>query len=522
MKKHVFLIAALCAALLLCACGGQSAEGKGAAAPAGQAGAPAATPEPDFDSMTLAELAALPIEPELFLSLAMDRMPEVTFEEVKALGVLDEDMLAELFEYWNYLTSQMPAAETKTTPASDPISGVAVGLTQGTVSHQTGYAVQGGDTLSTEAGSFLELTLGEGNYIQLHANTRVTVNRFGDELRMDFDQGGLSFFFGAPEQLAYAPVCVNSLCSVDMQSQCGYISRPAGALWMKITAYKGQMTLRLKDGTSGTAADGVSTMVRGENEVTPQEAFSGKFEGMNDLILNHREMADALAEAYGLRTAEVLLTVGIRTEPEILIRDLGNGTYDREVIDVNGDVVESGRFNTEDDSVLSNTTYAYNENHQRIREERNAPGNYWDGKVTTWTYYDTGEVKTDSYTMPDGRFENREYDKQEHVILLESGVNGVVETHRETEYNEAGIEIHERTVGKDYIAESFYDDAGRQLRHVRTDREGNKINVFVYTYYENGQKATERTEDYSINGMWYETAYDEAGNVTSQESGKLE
>ncbi len=79
-----------------------------------------------------------------------------------------------------------------------------------------------------------------------------------------------------------------------------------------------------------------------------------------------------------------------------------------------------------------------------------------------------------------------------------------------------------RAVGKDYIAESFYDDAGRQLRHVRTDREGNFINVFVYTYHENGQKATERTEDYTINHKWYETVYDEAGNVISQESGSLE
>ena len=240
------------------------------------------------------------------------------------------------------------------------------------------------------------------------------------------------------------------------------------------------------------------------------------------MILNHQEIAEPLAAAYDMTPGAVLLTVGIRTEPEIRILDRDSDKYERRVIDVNGDMVEDGIFNTADDSLVSLYTYEYDENHRRIREVWNTPGNYWDGKVTTWTYYDTGEVKTDSYTMPDGRFENREYDKQEHVILMEEGVNGVVETHRETEYNEAGIEIHERTVGKDYIAESFYDDAGRILRHVRTDREGNKINVFVNTYYENGQKATERTEDYSINGTWYETAYDEAGNVTSQESGKLE
>ena len=152
----------------------------------------------------------------------------------------------------------------------------------------------------------------------------------------------------------------------------------------------------------------------------------------------------------------------------------------------------------------------------------NIPGNYWDGKVTTWTYYETGEVKTNGYTMPDGRFHTDEFDRKEHVILSEEGVDGVVEHHQETEYNDAGIRIHERAVGKDYIAESFYDDTGRQLRHVRTDRDGNKINVFAYTYHENGQKATERTEDYTINHKWFETVYDEAGNVISQDSGPLD
>ena len=534
MKIRVILALALCAALVICGCGSQEAsasapaEAKAAAseqkaeAPAANENEPAATPEPDYESLSLEELAALPIEPELLMSLVMDRMPEVTFEEIEALGVFNEDMLAEIFDYWDYLMSQMPAPTPEPTPAPDPVTGATVGLTKGTVSHQTGYAIPSGEELTSPSDGFMELDLGNGNYVLLFQDTQATLLRFGSQLQVNVSHGWMSFYFGAPEKLDCSLTWVTDLCSADMTSRCGYMSRERGAGYVQIVSYLGEMTLHLKDGATAATKDGVYTMVKGGQTVEEREPFSGKFQGMKTMILNHQEMAEPLAAAYDMTPGAVLLTVGIRTEPEIIIRDLGNGTYDRSVIDVNGDVVESGRFNTEDDSLVSNYTYEYDENHRRIREVWNTPGNSWDGKVTTWTYYDTGEVKTDSYTMPDGRFENREYDKQEHVILLEAGVNGVVETHQETEYNEAGTRIHERTVGKDYIAESFYDDAGRQLRHVRTDREGNKINVFVYTYYENGQKATERTEDYSINGMWYETAYDEAGNVTSQESGKLE
>ena len=534
MKKRVLLMAALCLALLLCGCGTQAAlagapmgamgalRGQKAQAPAVNENEPAATPESDpLASMTLEELAAVADDPGIFMSLVMDRMPEVTFDEVKALGVLNDDLLAELYDYWSYITSQMPQSTPEPASASAPLPGITVGLAQGTVSHPSGYAVQGGDTLSTEAGSAMELELGEGNYIQLHQNTQVTLDQAGDRLQVNLSYGHLSFYLGAPEQLTYSISCINSLCSVDMESRCGFISRERGAMWMRIASYLGQMPLHLKDGSGAVAKDGATTTVRGENEVE-ESAFSGSFYGMETMILNHRELADVLAEAYDMQTADVLLTVGIRTEPEIHIRDLNNGTYDRTVIDVNGDVVEDGRFNSADDSVLSNHIYEYDESHRTIREEWIAPGNYWDGKVTTYTYYDTGEVKTESYTMPDGRFENNEYDLHQNSILMEAGVDGVVETHRETEYNDAGDPIHERTVGKDYIAESFYDDAGRPLQHVRTDLDGNKINVSVYTYYENGEKATERTEDYSINHMWYETAYDEAGNVIRQESGKLE
>ena len=126
MKTRVLLALALCAALVICGCGSQEAsasapaETKAAAseqkaeAPAANENEPAATPEPDYESLSLEELAALPIEPELLMSLVMDRMPEVTFEEIEALGVFNEDMLAEIFDYWDYLMSQMPTPTPET------------------------------------------------------------------------------------------------------------------------------------------------------------------------------------------------------------------------------------------------------------------------------------------------------------------------------------------------------------------------------------------------------------------------
>ena len=520
MKKRAFLILALCLALILCACGGAS-DGKSGAARTETKQDAAGTPEPDFDSMTLADIAALGVDSDLFYEIAEERMPELTMEEVKAAGVLSEEELFELSAYRDHLLAKRQPTPAPTA-VPDPETGVKVGLTKGAVSRETGYAIPSGEELASPSDGFLELDLGNGNYVLLFQDTQATLLRFGSQLQVNVSHGWVSFYFGAPEKLDCSLTWVTDLCSADMTSRCGYMCRERGAGYVQLVSYLGEMTLHLKDGATAATKDGVYTMVKGGQTVEEREPFSGKFQGMKTMILNHQEMAEPLAAAYDMTPGAVLLTVGIRTEPEIQILDLGSERYERRVIDVNGDMVEDGIFNTADDSLVSNYTYEYDENHRRIREVWNTPGNYWDGKVTTWTYYDTGEVKTDSYTMPDGRFENREYDKQEHVILMEEGVNGVVETHRETEYNEAGIEIHERTVGKDYIAESFYDDAGRILRHVRTDREGNKINVFVNTYYENGQKATERTEDYSINGTWYETAYDEAGNVTSQESGKLE
>ena len=570
MKSRILLVLVLFAALLICGCGSpetvkeQQAEtpvaGENEPTAAPEAGneqqteppaadetEPTAAPEADYTGMTLEQIKALdavdrdalmqyvlsrqdlPMEEivasglfdtEGLFEIIVERFPAMTIEEVMALDVFDPDAIGVLNMIRQDIISQNGGVD-PAVPVEEPIDGVVVSLTLGTVSHETGYAVQGGDTLSTEEGSSLELALGGDNYIQLHANTQVTVHRQGEELRLEMSQGGLSFFFADAEQMVCSPVCVSSLCTIDMQSRCGFINRPAGALWIKVTPYAGQMTLRLNDGSTGIAADGVTTTVLRENEVDAGEAFSGKFEGMTDLILNHRQIADVLASAYEMSTAEVLLTAGIRTEPEIRIRDLGNGTYDRTVIDVNGDVVEDGRFNSADDSVLSNYLYQYDENHRVIREELIAPGNYWDGRVNTYTYYDTGEVKTDSYTMPDGRFENRTYDKHENTILMESGTDGVVDTHQESEYNDADVCIHERTVGTDFIAESRYDDEGRTLRYVRTDLEGNPKEIHEYTYYENGQMASERYEYYR-DMEWYEAAYDESGNKISEEKGKLE
>jgi hypothetical protein len=104
---------------------------------------------------------------------------------------------------------------------------------------------------------------------------------------------------------------------------------------------------------------------------------------------------------------------------------------------------------------------------------------------------------------------------------MESGTDGVVDTHQESEYNDADVCIHERTVGTDFIAESRYDDEGRTLRYVRTDLEGNPKEIHEYTYYENGQMASERYEYYR-DMEWYEAAYDESGNKVSEEKGKLE
>ena len=429
MKSRILLVLVLCAALLICGCGSpetvkeQQAEtpvaGENEPTAAPEAGneqqteppaadetEPTAAPEADYTGMTLEQIKALdavdrdalmqyvlsrqdlPMEEivasglfdtEGLFEIIVERFPAMTIEEVMALDVFDPDAIGVLNMIRQDIISQNGGVD-PAVPVEEPIDGVVVSLTLGTVSHETGYAVQGGDTLSTEEGSSLELALGGDNYIQLHANTQVTVHRQGEELRLEMSQGGLSFFFADAEQMVCSPVCVSSLCTIDMQSRCGFINRPAGALWIKVTPYAGQMTLRLNDGSTGIAADGVTTTVLRENEVDAGEAFSGKFEGMTDLILNHRQIADVLASAYEMSTAEVLLTAGIRTEPEIRIRDLGNGTYDRTVIDVNGDVVEDGRFNSADDSVLSNYLYQYDENHRVIREELIAPGNYWDGR----------------------------------------------------------------------------------------------------------------------------------------------
>ncbi len=548
MKSRIFLVLALCAALLICGCGSrETVKEQQTEPPVAGENEPTAAPEADYAGMTLDQIIALgevdqdalmqyvlsrqdlPME-EIIASglfdsdglfeIVVERFPAMTIEEVMALNVFGTDEIGML----NMIRQDIIEKNGGVDPAvhtEEPIDGVIVSFTRGIVSHETGYAVQGGDTLSTEGESALELSLGGDNYIQLGAYTQVTLHRQGEELRFELSQGGLSFFFTNPEQLDCSPVCVNSLCTVDMQSKGGYIVRPAGALWIRVTPYAGEMTMHLNDGSAVVAADGVSTKLLRENELDTSEGFSGTFPGMTDLIFNHREIADVLAPAYDLRVAEVLLTAGIRTEPEIRIRDLGDGTYDRTVIDVNGDVIEDGRFNSADDSVLSNHLYQYDENHRVIRDELIAPGNYWGGRVNTYTYYDTGEVQTDNYTMPDGRFENRTYDKHENTILMDAGMNGEVETHRESEYNDADVCIHERTVGKDYIAESWYDDEGRTLRYVRTDPEGNPKEIHEYTYYENGQMASERYEYYR-DMEWYETAYDENGNKISEKNGKLE
>ncbi|MBQ3577155.1 MAG: hypothetical protein II974_00585, partial [Firmicutes bacterium] len=193
----------------------------------------------------------------------------------------------------------------------------------------------------------------------------------------------------------------------------------------------------------------------------------------------------------------------------------------RTVIDVNGDVTEFGVFNASDDSMRSNTVYTYDEDHRVVREVESLPGQSWDGRDTTWTYYETGEAKTRNYIMPDGRFHNEEFDRKGNQIFMEEGINGTAEVRVETEFNEDGVRVHEVSTGSDYIAERFYDAKGRTERAIRTDLQGNYIQVITYTYHPNGQVATQRTEDYQINHKWYESTYDEAGNEIKTESGSL-
>jgi hypothetical protein len=236
----------------------------------------------------------------------------------------------------------MPAPTPEPTPAPDPVTGATVGLTKGTVSHQTGCAIPSGEELTSPSDGFMELDLGNGNYVLLFQDTQATLLRFGSQLQVNVSHGWMSFYFGAPEKLDCSLTWVTDLCSADMTSRCGYMCRERGAGYVQIVSYLGEMTLHLKDGATAATTDGVFTMVKGGQTVEEREPFSGKFQGMKTMILNHQEMAEPLAAAYDMTPGAVLLTVGIRTEPEIIIRDLGNGTYDRSVIDVNGDVVVAG------------------------------------------------------------------------------------------------------------------------------------------------------------------------------------
>lgn len=545
MKKRFFIIMLLYAALILTACGSSGGSTPGNASQAETTKTKSS--HPDYSEMTLEQIKALdkidavslrnfalkheeiPVEEfvamdvlksEYLFTIVSKRFPEMTMDRVRALGVFSDDDLGKLTSVRKEAVKKNGGVD-PALPVADADTGVKVGLTEGAVSMKTGDAVPSGVKLVTEHESYMELDLGDGNYLCLTSGTEATLNRFGDRLDVVLSSGRVAFFFGAPEKLPYSVVCTDNVRSAELTSRAGYIGHPEGGYFINLTSYLGQMKLHTQDGKDAVSKDGVSSTFTNKGELNERDPFSGKFTGLEKLIFNHREIAAVLAQGYDLTEAQVLLTAGVRTEPEIRIQDMGNGTYRRTVIDVNGDTTEYGSYKTEGDVLISNIVYTYNEKHQVIKAVDQMPGNYMDGRVTEYTYYDTGEVKTRNSVMPDGSFRNEELNKFEQPLVCEEGKNGNVETRTETEYNDANRRIHERTQGRDYVAESFYDDNSQLLRHVRTDQNGKLLQVRVLTYHPNGMVATERSEDYTTNGMWYETTYDENGKEIDKKSGKL-
>lgn len=449
MKKRLFLILVLCVVLLLSACGssgGGSAAGKETKKE---------KERPDYSGMTFDEIRELDTvntasllswlfkHPEVPMEQVVEtdlldeddlcavveaRFPEMTMDEVRALGVFSAEVLEQLALTREEAVRANGGVD-PALPAADSDTGAVVGLTQGEVSRQTGYAVPSGEELKVASEGSMELDLGNDNRILLFQNSKAVLNRFGEKLAIDLTYGRMCFYFGAPEKLGGSLTVNGGIGSFDPESRAGCIIREQGAQYMQAVSYLGEMTVHLKDGSSAKTKDGVLHMVREKDGLTEKSAFDGKFFGLTRMIRNHRD--------------------------------------------------------------------------------------------TTWTYYDTGEEKTRNYVMLDGTFHNEEFDIKGNIVLMEEGKNGKVETHRETEYNKAGVRIHERTVETDYIADTTYSDRGEILRSERTDRNGNPTTIIIRTYHPNGQVATERTEDYSINRMWFENTYDENGNRLEQKSGKL-